>query len=121
MGGAPSEHQAASVPVPVQPTDPAQPPPARASASPPVENIQIVTPPPVQYVLPERPAQPVQIVQGCADSPLCVAILVILIVAVLLLAAILALIPRYPRLPPWAWFYPSWVRRRIHHSKTHRY
>ncbi|MDR0759141.1 MAG: hypothetical protein LBF74_03410, partial [Treponema sp.] len=103
-------------PAPVQPAASIQP-PAPVPAPTPVENIQIISPPPVQYVLPERPAQPVQ---GCAASPLCVAILVLLIVAVLLLAIILALILRHPRLPLWAWFYPSWVRHRLHYRKTRR-
>jgi hypothetical protein len=110
--------QPASAPATVQQPDPAQPPPP-AATPPPVENIRIISPPPVQYVLPESPAQPVQVVQGCADSPLCVAILVLLIVVILMLAVILAVILRRSYLPPWAWFYPSWVRRRMHHSKTH--
>ncbi|MDR2444700.1 MAG: hypothetical protein LBD44_02015 [Spirochaetaceae bacterium] len=113
--------QPASAPAVVQSPNPVQPPPPAQSANPPpVENIQIISPPPVQYVLPERPAQPVQVVQDCAGSPLCVAILVLLVVAVLLLAVILTLILRYHHLPPWAWFYPTWVRRRMRHSKIHR-
>jgi rare lipoprotein A len=117
----PPEQGAAPEPAAVQPPDPVQPPaqpPAPAPA--PVENIQIISPPPVQYVLTERPAQPVQPARDCADSPLCVAILILLIIAVLLLAVILALILRPPRLPLWAWFYPSWVRRRLYYMKRHK-
>jgi rare lipoprotein A len=120
----PPEQEAAPEPAAVQPPAPVQPPasvqppaPAPAPAPAPVENIQIISPPPVQYVLTERPAQPAR---DCADSPLCVAILILLIIAVLLLAVILALILRHPRLPLWAWFYPSWVRRRLYYRKPHR-
>ena len=115
----PPEREAASTPVPVQPPAPVQP-AGPAPASPP-GNIQIVTPAPVQYVLPEMsaPPAPVQtVVQSCATSPLCVAILILLIIAVLLLAIILALILRHSRLPPWAWFYPVWVRRSLRRGRT---
>ncbi|MDR2071229.1 MAG: hypothetical protein LBP81_07445 [Treponema sp.] len=115
----PSEPAVLPEPV-VQPAAPPRspapvPPPAPEPEVPLPGNIQIVSPPPVQYVLAEQPAQ------SCAASPVCVAILILAIVAVLLLVAILVLILCSPRVPVWPWSYPVWVRRRLRYMKNRRY
>jgi hypothetical protein len=130
----PPVQQTVPVPVPVQQTAPAQQPaptpvqqtPAPASApvrqTTPVpepaaeiiEDIQVVSPPPVQYMMIDRP------VQTCAASPLCVAILILVIIAVLLLTAILVLLCR-GRAPLWSWYYPVWVRRHMRYKRSRRF
>jgi hypothetical protein len=81
-----------------------------------IEEIEIISEPPVQYVLVERA------VQDCSASPVCVAILVLVITAVLLLIAILViiLILCSHRVPVWPWYYPVWVRRRLRYMKNRR-
>jgi hypothetical protein len=89
--------------------------PAPASGESIIENIRIVSQPPAQYVLAERP------VQACAASPLCVAILVLAAVAVLLLAVILVLLVGFRRVPLWPWYYPVWVQRHLRYRKNRRH
>ncbi|MDR1025000.1 MAG: hypothetical protein LBL56_04675 [Treponema sp.] len=108
-------------PAPVRQTTPAPIPAPAASPAPvpvqepAVEIIEtIVSPPPVQYVMVDRP------VQTCAASPLCVAILILAIIAVLLLTAILVLLCR-GRAPQWPWYYPVWVRRHIRYKRSRRF
>jgi hypothetical protein len=128
----PPEHTAAPVPAPAPPPQtpvrqtapaPARPAPAArpnpAPAQDPepavenIENIQVISAPPVQYVMVDRPA-------SCAGSPLCVAILVLVSVAVLLLMVILVLLCR-GRVPLWPWYYPVWVRRHLRYKQSRRF
>ncbi|MDR0706973.1 MAG: hypothetical protein LBF60_03720 [Treponema sp.] len=117
----PPPAQAENPPPPAQtkntPSSAGTPPPAQVENSPPAENIQIISPPPVQYVLSERPAQSVQ---SCAASPICVAILVLAIVAVALLVVILVLMLCRPCIPLWMCVHPMWMRRYVRYSKKHR-
>jgi hypothetical protein len=93
------EQQSVPAPVPVQ-----------APREPIVETIQVV-PPPVQYVMVDKP------VQTCGSSPFCVVILVLVIIAILLLTAILVLILCMGRVPLWPWYYPVWVRRHLRYRR----
>jgi hypothetical protein len=126
---------AAQASVPVQPRDPAQasipvqpqaaaqvpvqtPTPARVTDPPPAENSQMTSPPP-PYVVTEIPVPTV--VQSCAASPICLAILVLAIAAVLLQVLILVLMLWGPLLPRWMWWrYPLWIRRHIRYAKKQR-
>jgi hypothetical protein len=84
--------------------------PVQASRESIVETIQVV-PPPVQYVMVDKP------VQTCGSSPLCIVILVLVIIAVLLLTVILVLILCMGRVPLWPWYYPVWVRRHLRYRR----
>jgi hypothetical protein len=112
-------------PAPVQAatpqTSPASAPPAAQPEPAPVqeiresiETIQVVSPPPVQYVLVDKP------VQTCGTSLLCVAVLILAIIAVMLLTAILVIILCQGRVPLWPWYYPVWVRRHLQYRKNRR-
>jgi hypothetical protein len=125
---------AAPSPAPAAPPPPANPPPARpaptapapapapSSQEPVIENIQVISETPVQYIV--APAAPVQ---TCIYSPLCIVILVLLIIAVLLLTAILILILNLRRIPWWPgfagyapWYTPVWLRRYKQYLKKRR-
>jgi hypothetical protein len=117
------------------PTPPANPAPVRTASAPDpgsqepvVENIQVISETPVQYIV--APAAPVQ---TCIYSPLCLAILILLIIAILLLTAILILILCIRRIPWWPgfvgsfatghtpWYTPVWLRRHMRYLKKRRY
>jgi hypothetical protein len=100
----------ASVPAPIFVPVPVPAPAAETS-----ETIQVVTTPPaVQYMMIDRPAQ------TCAASPVCVAILILVIIAVLLLTVILVLLCR-GRVPLWPWYYPVWVRRHTRYKQRRKF
>jgi hypothetical protein len=120
----PAPVQAAPAPTPAPPAR--SPPPASTPAPAPepaggetVENIQIVSQPPAQYIV----TPPYQ-VQTCYDSPLCVAMFILLIITVILLVVILVLMLCMRRVPWWGfgapWYYPVWVRRRLRYIKKRR-
>jgi rare lipoprotein A len=101
----------APAPRPAARPEPAPEPPVETIET--IENIQVVSPPPVQYLMIDRPAT-------CATSPLCVAILILVSIAVLLLTVILVLLC-HGRAPLWPWYYPVWVRRHIRYKQTRRF
>jgi hypothetical protein len=112
---APVQQTPAPTPAPVRQTTPAPvsvPVPEPAAEI--IEDSQVASPPPVQYVMVDRP------VQSCAASPLCVAILVLAIITVLLLTIILILLCR-GRVPLWPWYYPVWVRRHMRYKRSRRF